>query len=289
MTRRLSLRFIFLVNFLAFSAALVASASTALPAEAVSGLRLYAADCGRLDFKMLNSFSDTDEYDGRSGSLIVPCFIIRHPKGTLVWDLGLGDSLVANKAGIDNGPVHLSASVTLLDQLKAIGLTPADVNLIAFSHLHFDHTGNANLFPGSTWIINRRELAYALSEPRPFGVALDTFSAYSKAKTVMIDGDYDVFGDGSVRILRTPGHTPGHQILELNLKKAGTLILSGDLYHLRESVATHRLPTINVDRADTLASMDRVDKLLITTHGRLIVEHDYGDFKSLPKLPAFLD
>ena len=285
MTRRISLRCI----LLAFSVALVALANSALPAEAVSGLRLYAADCGRLDFKMLDSFSDTDEYDGRSGSLIVPCFIIRHPKGTLIWDFGLGDSLVANKAGIDNGPVHLSATVTLVDQLQALGLTPADVNFVAFSHLHFDHTGNANLFPGSTWIINKRELAYALSEPRPFGVALDTFSAYSKAKTVMIDGDYDVFGDGSVRILRTPGHTPGHQILELNLKKAGTLILSGDLYHLRESVATHRLPTINVDRADTLASMDRVDKLLITTHGRLIVEHDYGDFKSLPKLPAFLD
>ncbi len=285
MTRRISLRFI----FLAFSVALVAIANSALPAEAVSGLRLYAADCGRLDFKTLDSFSDTDEYDGRSGSLIVPCFIIRHPKGTLVWDFGLGDSLVANKAGIDNGPVHLSATVTLVDQLQALGLTPADVNFVAFSHLHFDHTGNANLFPGSTWIINRKELAYALSEPRPFGVALDTFSAYSQAKTVMIDGDYDVFGDGSVRILRTPGHTPGHQVLELNLKKAGTLILSGDLYHLRESVATHRLPTVNVDRADTLASMDRVDKLLVTTHGRLIVEHDYGDFESLPKLPAFLD
>jgi glyoxylase-like metal-dependent hydrolase (beta-lactamase superfamily II) len=285
MTRRISLRCI----FLAFSAALLAIANSALPAEAVSGLRLYAADCGRLDFKTLNSFSDTDEYDGRSGSLIVPCFIIRHPKGTLVWDFGLGDSLVANQAGIDNGPVHLSATVTLVDQLKTLGLMPADVNFVAFSHLHFDHTGNANLFPGSTWIINRKELAYALSEPRPFGVALETFSAYSKAKTVMIDGDYDVFGDGSVRILRTSGHTPGHQILELNLAKAGTLILSGDLYHLRESVATHRLPTINVDRADTLASMDRVDKLLTTTHGRLIVAHDYGDFHSLPKFPAFLD
>jgi N-acyl homoserine lactone hydrolase len=285
MTRRISLRFI----SLAFAVALVATANSAYSADAVSGLRLYAADCGRLDFKMLNSFSDTDEYDGRSGSLIVPCFIIRHPKGTLVWDFGLGDALVANKAGIDNGPVHLSATVTLVDQLKTLGLTPADVNLVAFSHFHFDHTGNANLVPESTWIINRKELAYALSEPRPFGVALETFSAYSKAKTVMIDGDYDVFGDGSVRILRTPGHTPGHQILELNLAKAGTLILSGDLYHLRESVATHRLPTINVDRADTLASMDRVDKLLITTHGRLIVEHDYGDFNSLPKLPAYLD
>jgi len=285
MPRRISLRCI----CLAFSVALVALANCALPAEAASGLRLYAADCGRLDFKTLDSFSDTDEYDGRPGSLIVPCFIIRHARDTLVWDFGLGDTLVANKAGIDSGPVHLSATVTLVDQLQTLGLTPADVTFVAFSHLHFDHTGNANLFPGATWIINRRELAYALSEPRPFGVALETFSAYSKAKTVMIDGDYDVFGDGSVRILRTPGHTPGHQILELHLKKAGTLILSGDLYHLRESVATHRLPTVNVDRADTLASMDRVDKLLATTHGRLIVQHDYGDFESLPKLPAFLD
>jgi glyoxylase-like metal-dependent hydrolase (beta-lactamase superfamily II) len=269
--------------------ALVAVSGSALPAQAVDELRLYAADCGELNFEDLGFFSDTGEYDRRAGSLAVPCFIVRHPKGTLVWDTGLGDNLAANPAGSDSNGVHMLVRATLADQLTAIGLTPADVTYVAFSHFHFDHTGNANLFGSATWIISKAELAWALNVPPPLAINTASFSGYRSAKTQMIDGDYDVFGDGSVRILRAPGHTPGHQVLELKLKKAGVVILSGDLWHLRESVQPHRLPVFNVDRADTLASMERVDKILAHTKGRLIVQHDPGDFRSLPKIPAYLD
>ena len=269
--------------------ALVTVSGSALPAQAVDELRLYAADCGELDFKDMGFFADTGEYDGRPGSIAVPCFIVRHPKGTLVWDTGLGDNLAGNPAGSDNGGIHMVVRTSLADQLTAIGLKTADVTYVAFSHFHFDHTGNANLFGSATWIISRAELAWASTTPPPAPVAPDSFSAVKTAKTQMIDGDYDVFGDGSVRILRAPGHTPGHQVLELKLKKTGVVILSGDLYHLRESVKPHRLPVFNVDRADTLASMDRVDKILAHTKGRLIVQHDPGDFRSLPKFPAYLD
>jgi N-acyl homoserine lactone hydrolase len=268
---------------------LMTSGNSALAAEAVSEVRLYVANCGEIDFSDMSFFSDAGDYDGRSGSLVVPCFIIRHPKGTLVWDTGLGDNLVGKPADAQNNGIRTLVSVTLVEELKSIGLTPADVTYVAFSHFHFDHTGNANLFASSTWILNKAELAAALSVPPSFGINVSTFSAYKDAKTQMIDGDHDVFGDGSVRILRTPGHTPGHQVLELKLKKAGVVILSGDLYHLRESVKTHRLPSFNVNRADTLASMDRVDKILANTRGRLVVQHDAGDFKSLPKFPAYLE
>ena len=269
--------------------ALVAVSGSARPAPTVEELRLYAADCGDMAFKDMGFFADTGEYDGRPGSIAVPCFIVRHPKGTLVWDTGLGDNLAGNPPGSDNSGIHMVVRTRLADQLTAIGLTPADVTYVAFSHFHFDHTGNANLFGSATWIINEAELAWALNVPPPIAVNAASFSAYRSAKTQMINGDYDVFGDGSVRILRAPGHTPGHQVLELKLKKAGVVILSGDLYHLRESVKPHRLPVFNVDRADTLASMDRVDKILAHTKGRLIVQHDPGDFRSLPKFPAYLD
>ena len=274
---------------LVFVVGLISAAGSARAAEAVSALRLYAADCGELDFKDMGFLSDAGDYDGRAGSIVVPCFIIRHPKGTLVWDAGLGDNLVG-KPGIEiNNGVRAVVRTTLVDQLRSIGLTPADVTYLAFSHLHLDHTGNANLFSSATWIMNRAELNAALNVPPPFAVVLSTFDGYKSAKRQMIDSDYDVFGDGTVRILRAPGHTPGHQVLELKLKKAGVVILSGDLYHLRESVKQHRVMIFNVNRADTLASMDRVDKILAHTKGRLIVQHDAGDFNSLPKFPAFLD
>jgi glyoxylase-like metal-dependent hydrolase (beta-lactamase superfamily II) len=137
--------------------------------------------------------------------------------------------------------------------------------------------------------MNKAELEAASTLPPPGGVLPETWSAYKNAKNETIEGDYDVFGDGTVMILRTPGHTPGHQVLKLKLKKSGTVILSGDLYHQRISRTFKRVPVYNTDRAATLASMGRVETIIRNTHGRLIVQHDPKDFQALPKPPAYLD
>jgi N-acyl homoserine lactone hydrolase len=257
-------------------------------ADAVKEVRLYALDCGRIQLKDMGIFSDTGEYDGKPGTLVDPCWVIRHPKGTLLWDTGLGDKVAENKNGVDIEVGHMQVDVTLLDQLKTIGLTPGDITYLSISHSHFDHTGNANGFPDATWILNKAEVAWAETRPNQF-VDPDRFNAYLNAKTEMIDGDYDVFGDGSVRILKTPGHTPGHQSLLVKLKKAGTVIISGDLYHVRDNYRFRRVPGFNVERADTLASIDRINTILKNTKGRLIVHHDPQDFKSLPAFPKYLD
>ena len=174
-------------------------------------------------------------------------------------------------------------------RLYALDLAPNGVSYMAFSHFHFDHTGNANEFPDSVWIINKAELSAALSAEPPSGVVPESFSAYKTAKTQMIDGDYDVFGDGTVRILKAPGHTPGHQVLEIKLQKTGTVILSGDLYHLRANREFMRVPVVNSNRADTLASMERIEKIVKNTKARVVVQHDPQDFQALPKFPAYLD
>ena len=270
---------------------MLASALPAYAADAIKTVRLYALDCGLVDIKNMGLFSDTGEYDGKPGALVTPCFVVRHPKGTLVWETGLGDQLAEKKEGADlpGGLFHISMPVTLADQLGKLRLAPSDVTFVAFSHFHFDHTGNANVFSGATWIINKHELEWALREPTPFGVDPTTFSGYKTAKTQTIEGDYDVFGDGSVRILKAPGHTPGHQVLEIRLRKAGTYILSGDLYHTRANRQFHRIPDFNLNRADSLASIDRIEKIVLNTKARLIVQHDPVDFKLLPKFPGYLE
>src|SRR5258707_1662851 len=255
-----------------------------------SGLRLYILDCGHATFKDMGGFSDTGEYDGKSGEIADPCFLIRHPKGDLLWDAGLGDHYNYPKEGSDAAPgVHVTVPVTLLAQLQSLKLTPKDINFIAFSHLHWDHTGTANEFPDSVWIMNKAELTWALVLPPPGGVLPETWSAYKNAKNETSEADYDVFGDGRVMILRAPGHTPGHQVLKLKLRKSGTVILSGDLYHLRANRLLKRVPVYNTERADTLASMGRIETILKNTHGRLIVQHDPKDFQVLPKPPGYLD
>lgn len=285
MTLKLSTR-LAILSFLA----LVATAATfSHPTDDTKEIHHYTLDCGHAEFHDMAPFSDTGEYDGQSGGVAAPCFLIRHPKGTLLWDTGLGDKLAENKNGVDKGGIHMTVPFRLLDQLKTLRLAPADVTYLAFSHFHFDHTGNADLFRSSAWILNKAELDWALLNPTPDSVDPNSFSSYKFSKTKIIDGDFDVFDDGSVRILQTPGHTPGHQSLEIQLKKSGTVILSGDLYHLRANREYRRIPRFNTSRAETLASIDRIEKIITNTKARLVIQHDPADFKAMPKFPAYLD
>jgi glyoxylase-like metal-dependent hydrolase (beta-lactamase superfamily II) len=137
--------------------------------------------------------------------------------------------------------------------------------------------------------LNDDELAGALAPKPTIAEDASQLSAREHTKTQMIDGDYDVFGDGTVKILKAPGHTPGHQVLEIHLAHSGTVILSGDLYHTRENRKERRVPPVNTNRADTLASMDRIEKIVQNTHARFIIQHNPEDVASLPKLPGYLD
>jgi N-acyl homoserine lactone hydrolase len=269
-------------------------AAAADTAGTVSSVRLYAFDCGRIDFKDMALFSDTGEYDGKSGSLVDPCFLIRHPKGILLWDTGLGDALLGHNDPANDAGVSLRVRARLLDQLASIGIAPSNVTYVAFSHFHIDHTGNANAFRDATWILNKAELDWALAAVTPPVVDLKSFSAYKTVATQMISGDYDVFHDGTVRILQAPGHTPGHQVLLLKLAKSGPVLLSGDLYHLRSDrpragEKAARVMPINTSRAESLASVDRIETILKNTHARLVIQHDPDDYKLLPVSPAYLE
>lgn len=263
-------------------------------AAAVTNVRLYAIDCGQMTFKDMSMFSDSGAYQGKSGRLIDPCFVIQHPKGVMIWDTGLGDALVGHDEPANAAGVSLHVQQRLVDALHEINVSPADVSYVAFSHFHSDHTGNANLFTHATWLLNKAELQWAEGTPTPPVVDLKTFDAYHHSKVKMIGGDYDVFGDGTVTILSTPGHTPGHQALEIKLLHTGPVLLSGDLYHLRTdrpggAAAQPQVMTMNVDKAASLASVQRIESKLRADGARLIIQHDVDDFTALPKFPAYLD
>lgn len=269
---------------------LVFAHSSAQAVEPVSELRLYAMDCGQVAIKDAGMFSDTGDYDGKPLNAVAACYLIRHPKGLLIWDTGLSDKLSETPGGVDagGGNFHLTVNKPLLTRLAEIGVTPADVTFLAFSHLHFDHTGNANAFGQSTWLMNQLELAAATGDPPSGGMDPSTISAYKTAKVELFTGDRDVFGDGSVRILAAPGHTPGHQVLLLTLAKTGPVVLSGDLYHTHKNRKEHNVPLLNTNRADTLASFDRIEKIVKNRKARFVVQHVQADLDALPKFPAYL-
>ena len=263
----------------------------ALPVAAASkpDVRLYTMDCGRLTMTNADGFADDGSYKGKPASMVVPCYLIRHPKGDLIWDTGVPQTIADNPGGAAPGGITVTARLT--DQLKQLNLTPADIEFLSISHSHFDHIGNAGLFAASTWIVDADERAYAFrAGARADAKGFAAYSALETSKTVLIEGDvtYDVFGDGSVTIHQTPGHTPGHTVLLVRLRKAGPVMLTGDMWHIAESRAARRVPRFNVDRAMSLRSMDKVEALAKATGARVVLEHVPADFDALPKFPAAL-
>lgn len=276
---------------LAFGALAACGQSIEPPAPAVE---LYAIDCGRGEFSDVGIFADDGSFNGQARTLVDPCYLIRHPDGDLIWDTGFPDAIADMDGGLNL--VEMGARVTmdakLVDQLAQLGLTPADIEFVSFSHSHSDHTGNGNLFAASTWIVDPDERAYMFrDDARADAQSFGAYSALENAETRLIEGDadLDVFGDGSVTIIQTPGHTPGHTVLLVRLPNAGAVLLTGDMYHLAESRERRTVPTFNVDRAQTLASMEKVERIAAETNALVIRQHVQEDFDALPRFPEALN
>lgn len=252
--------------------------------------RLYVFDCGRIRFESVEGFGvSNDETDVRE--LSVPCYMIEHDGSRLLWNAGLPSALAEADGWIEPQGAsgqRLRLDRTLADQLATLDLDLGSFDYVAFSHMHFDHVGAANEVEGATLLIQRPEYeaAFADSVTVP-GFDPSLYGGLQDLERVILDGDHDVFGDGRVRIISAPGHTPGHQVLFVDLEETGPIVLSGDLYHLRVSRAGRRVPPFNVDEAATLASMDRVEAFLEETGAELWIEHDLARFETLIRAPRY--
>ncbi len=260
-----------------------------LPSIAWSDLKLTVFNCGELSFDDVTSFGLTnEETDVRE--MIVPCYLIEHPRGRLLWDTGLPQS-VAGQGEMDvPGGGRMRYATSIIDQLAHQGLQPADIDLLAMSHFHFDHVGGANAFATSQLLIQQTEYDAAFLHPDKFPI-FDTalYPDLPSAPKTLLNGDHDVFGDGQVMIISAPGHTPGHQVLLVRLKRTGPILLSGDLYHFRVSRQLKRTPSFNTDAPATLKSMDKVEDLIKSSGATLWIEHDMALAKTLRLAPAFYD
>jgi glyoxylase-like metal-dependent hydrolase (beta-lactamase superfamily II) len=262
----------------------LAAPAIAAPAPPKS-VELYAMDCGRFHVADADMFADDGAYKGQAKDLVVPCYLIRHPKGDLVWDTGVPQTIADLLGG--KAPGGLSVSRKLTDQLQALGLAPADVEYLSISHGHFDHIGNAGLFARSTWIVDPDEYAYVFRpQARADKAGFAAYSALENTKRLLIEAEsFDVFGDKSVVIYQAPGHTPGHTVLLVRTRGSGNVLLTGDMWHIAESRAQRRVPRFNFNKAQTFASMDLVEKLAADTKARVVREHVPEDFDALPKFP----
>lgn len=247
-------------------------------------IKLYTFDCGNIEVSDFDAFSSSGDYAGQGGKLVNTCYLVRHPQGDLLWDLGLPHALIGAGPQTD-GIFTLSLESALTDLLAKIDLTADDIELMAISHSHFDHTGQAALFSSAEWLVHEDEFEHMFGTEE--GGAQNV--AFTELQKVIFSEDYDVFGDGSVVILEMPGHTPGHTVLLVNLFETGPVLLSGDLYHRAASRELSRVPRFNSDETQTRASMAAFEQLAKELGARVIIQHEALDVSALPKLPGFLD
>ncbi|WP_128970462.1 N-acyl homoserine lactonase family protein [Bradyrhizobium tropiciagri] len=244
--------------------------------------KLIVIDCGEghADDKSLWS---PGENAGQPFDMANNCYLVRHEKGWLLWDTGLPDTAADQPGGLRVEAIRTTwkRKQKLLVTLNALGLKPSDIDLIGLSHLHPDHVGNVALFPQATFLIQTAEY----NNPVPL-LGLPFLPGQSVKK---IDGDYDVFGDGSVQILATPGHTLGHQSLLVRLKSTGTVILSGDVVHSEESWNRQWIPARNVSIEMTRSSRAKIARLLLTEHAQLWINHDVQQSAQQRKAPDFYE
>ena len=274
------------------------SAQTTHHAPAPASLRLYIFDCGKLKIADTTVYGFTPSQLA-AAEMAVPCFLIAHPKGTLMWETGVipDGALNPGKGATKAAPSSVNPSVAtvtkpLKAQLAQVGYAPADITYLALSHCHWDHTANANDFASATWLVRQEDRDAMFAQPPAFSRCLtpETFSALQKSKTVALKNDeYDVFGDGTVILKSAPGHTPGHQILFLKLSNTGPIVLSGDLYHYPEERAQHQVPKTDFNREQTAASRASIEAFLKKTGAQLWIQHDLKANAKLKKAPAYYD
>jgi N-acyl homoserine lactone hydrolase len=255
--------------------------------DPVKSVRLTVFDCGSLHLDDVAGFGLTNA-DTPVRELFVPCYLIEHPEGRMIWDTGLPLAF-AGRGSVELQPGStVIYEASLITQLEQLGLAPTDINYLALSHMHFDHAGAANAFVSSTLLIQRPEFIAAFEHASEYPVFdASLYNSLADAKKTLLDGDHDVFGDGSVVILSLPGHTPGHQALAINLADTGPVVLSGDQYHFRASRTLRSVPGFNDSHDATLASMVKLEAYLDANKATLWIEHDQALAKSLQLAPAY--
>ena len=259
-------------------ALLAISAFTGMTASAqpAAELALARLDCGS-GFNDQRRFSDTFAYSDPRVPFTFSCYVIKHGDDYMVWD-----------TGYQPGSNPSAPKVSLLEQLAQLKITPEQVKFVGISHFHADHTGQLASLSNATLLIGEREWA-AITAPKPMaGANVAGFASWisGASKVEPQAADKDVFGDGTVMVLRTPGHTPGHQTLLVRLKEKGAVILSGDLAHFHENYQNNGVPSFNYDRAETLASLDRIKQIETNLKATVIIQHDPRDIDKLPAFPG---
>lgn len=244
-------------------------------------VKLFALEGGSILVNKLDLFSQDTTYTGQSKQFADAYYVISHPKGNLMWDAGLPEQLVLPEAVTPPpGAFTVRRPDSLVNQLASIGFKIEDFKYFAMSHSHFDHTGHANRMKDATWLVQENEYNTIAGD----SAKVKDPSVQELTKVQKLNGDYDVFGDGTVVIKSMPGHTIGHQVLYIDLGLEQPVLLTGDLYHFEENRTSRGVPSFNYNVEQTLESMDKFEAFAKEKNANVFIQHSPADFVRIKKL-----
>ena len=265
-------------------AAVAASFTASSHAQSQPGLeRLYILNCGEGVAGDISRWSPGVN-EGKSMDFVDSCYLLKHSQGWLLWDTGVADAIAAMPDGqrpADPRATHWRRPKTLASQLEQLGVKPSDIKYVAVSHSHPDHIGNIEMFPHTMLLVQKAEYEWLGPNNAP--------RFKPEHPVTKLEGDKDVFDDGSITIISTPGHTPGHQSLVVKLPKTGALLLSGDAVHFQSNWDNRRVPAINIGQEQTRTSMQRIADILAKEKATLWINHDKAQRDTLKMAPEYYD
>jgi N-acyl homoserine lactone hydrolase len=264
-------------------AAVLASVFLATGTAQADVEKLYILNCGEGVAGDISRWSPGVN-EGKSMDFVDNCYLIKHSQGWFVWDTGIPDGVAAMPNGLvpaDPRATTWRRPKTLASQLDELGVKPADIKSMAVSHTHPDHIGNVEMFPTAMLYVQKAEYEWPGAEGKP--------RFKPEHPVTLLEGDRDIFGDGSLTIISTPGHTPGHQSLVVKLPKTGEVVLSGDAVHFQSNWENRGVPVNNVSKDQTLASMQKIADILDKDKARLWINHDKAQRDTLKLSPAFYE
>jgi N-acyl homoserine lactone hydrolase len=247
--------------------------------------KLFALTCGWLTGPMGGFLA------GEEGRLKVPvpCYLIDHPRGKVLFDSGLHPRTQTDPAGRLGGKarvfdVHFQPGEEVAARLGAVDLDAAKVDYLINSHLHFDHTGGNELLPNATVVVQRREWEAGLDADLAAANHYDAHDYRTGQDVELVDGEHDLFGDGTIVCLPTFGHTPGHQSLRVQLD-GGPVILTGDACYLRRTLEELHLPSVVFDEDGMRRSLQALRQLR-DLGARIFYGHDPDFWAGVPQAPV---
>jgi glyoxylase-like metal-dependent hydrolase (beta-lactamase superfamily II) len=221
----------------------------------------------------------------------VPFFLIRHPQGDVVVDGGNPLAVARDPhahwgALADVFEVHMNEEQHCVAQLRRLGVEPDSVGHVVQTHLHIDHTGTLGHFPNATIVVHARELqaARAANDPLATGYVRADYDR-PELRWQLAEGELDLFADGTIRLLETPGHSAGHMSLLLDLEETGPVLITADAADTRAQWDGREPPRALASREDAQRSLERLRKLAEQSDALLVLGHDADNWSQIRRAP----